>query len=335
MSSKKIKIFFAIPCGEFFSIQNRIIKHVCNTYNIDPIIIEDHSRTDSLWRKITEGIVEADYFIADISSNSPNILLELGYTIREKKPRFYGIFIASTISVPSDLRGEILQIYSSFRDFQNKLEKWIEDNVVVKPELVAEELINLGTEFLVEDFLDREKFLRLWTNPPFASFYFTEEGLRFTNAHFPIMTNYLALLRNYEFTFKARLILGAIGWVVKGTKSFRSILPEFCVMFNINDKNILTPHIFNIHKPGGAGGYHAFNNESKTVKIDKSKEGWFEITTKVLEDEIVILNGEKEIFKINFNEEPYKNIYEFPNKQGEIGFRCHPNEEAIIRYVKI
>jgi hypothetical protein len=332
---KSIKIFFAIPCGEFFSIQNGLIKSVCNGFDIEPIIVEDHSSTENLWEKISKGIDTADYFIADISSLSPNIILELGYTIREKKSKYYGIFVSSSAEVPVDLQGFTLQKYSSFKEFKDKLIKWIQYNVTG---LSSSKAISPKKSYSLphEDFLDRERFLRLWTNPPYASFYFTPEGLRFSDTHFPIMTNYLGLLQNYEFTFRAKIIRGALGWVVKGTKSFRSVVPEFCVMFNINTSNLLTPHIFTLQNPVPDVGYHVFpNTKIKGLSQDWHKN-WFEITTRVKNDVITVIHEGNTLFTADFNQYPYKEVYaSFPFKQGEVGFRCHPNEESIIHHMNV
>ncbi len=332
--NKKTKIFFAIPCGEFFSIQNKIIKEVCSYFDADPIIIEDNSKTDGLWNKIKNGIDDADYFIADISSKSPNVILELGYTIREKKSKYYGIFVSENVEIPVDLQGFTLQKYNSFNDFRNKLMKWIADNTTCVTS-VAPNKNQKSISLPEEDFNDRDRFLRLWTNPPYASFYLTYEGLRFTNTHFPIMTNYLGLLKNYEFEFQARIIQGAVGWIVKGTKSSRSFLPEFCIMFNIDLQNMLTPHIFNLEKPVKDISYHVYSTQQTIVNLTKHIDGWFTITTRVLGDKIQIFNNNAAIFEANFSEEPYKNAYSYPYKQGEVGFRCHPGEEAVIRYIKI
>lgn len=330
----KINIFFAIPCGEIFSIQNRVIKSICEVANVNPVIIEDHSQTDGLWEKITGQVDSVDYFVADISSLSPNVILELGYCIREKKSKYYAIFIADNIKVPVDLQGFTLQIYSSIRDFQNKLIKWISDNI---PFVDKTKFKNLTTSNLAfyEDFKDIDRFLRLWTFPPQCSFQLTHEGLRFTNAHFPIMTTHLALLRNYKFEFKAKNESGNVGWIIKGTRPFNNYLPTFCVMFNINQEGDLTPHIFNFNKVDPIRHYKVFEKNRIKAVLNISQEGWFTIITKVVQDKITVLNDDRSIFEQDFNIDPYKEFYEFPNKQGEVGFRCHPGEQGIINYIKV
>lgn len=332
---RKLSVFFAIPCGDFFSVQNQIIISVCEKADINPVIIEDRSDTSDLWKNITREINSADYFLADISSLSPNVILELGYTIREKNPKFYAIFIADNIKIPSDLGGFKLQKYSSLPDFQRKLVKWISDNI---PFIDRKKLLSLETSslnFYEEDFMSYERFLRLWTFPPQCSFCLTSEGLRFTNAHFPIMTTHLGLLQNYAFEFQGKIESRYLGWIVRGTKSPDGYLPTFCIMFQLSPKGILIPHIFNHHQVEPRTHYRVFKEKRCKAKLKASKEGWFTITTKVVGDKITIFNSGEIIFEDNFSLEPYKKYYEFPYKQGEVGFRCYPGEQGVIRYVKV
>ncbi|MDP2659735.1 MAG: hypothetical protein Q8R28_03290, partial [Dehalococcoidia bacterium] len=236
---RQTSVFFAIPCGEFFELQNRCIKTACRVAGLSAVIVEDHSGTADLWDKITGRIDAADYFVADISSNSANVILELGYAIREKRPRYVGIFIADNARVPVDLQGFTLQKYSSVRDFQRKLAKWMVDNVPFADKRKLDAIDVKSLDFR-EDFKDYDRFLRLWSLPPQCSFQLTHEGLRFSNAHFPIMTTHLALLRNYEFEFKAKIESRTFGWIIKGTSAslttpLTSYLPVFCVMFNIDE----------------------------------------------------------------------------------------------------
>lgn len=266
--NNKTKIFFAIPCGEFYKIQTEIIRHVCDSLDIESVIIEEDTGTKDLWKKITDEIDDSDYFIADIMSDSKNISLELGYAIREKKIKHYGIFTTQAAGVPSDLKGFTYQPYSSLSDFKIKLLNWIYINVRPTPKNKLSIPQNKYLER--EDFQDMDRFLRLWSTSPQGSFRLTYEGLRFTNANFPIMTTYLSLLRNFEFEFKAKIVRGAVGWAVQGTKSFDAFLPSFCVMFNINLDNKFSPHVFNINKLTDEG-YKRFSSDE--IKLQKSDEG--------------------------------------------------------------
>lgn len=180
-----------------------------------------------------------------------------------------------------------------------------------------------------------ERFLRLWTFSPQCSFILTSEGLRFTNAHFPIMTTHLALLQNYRFEFKAKIERNYLGWIVKGTKSFDGYLPTFCIMFQLGPNGILTPHIYNYNQVVPKTQYKVFQEKRCKVKLNVLEEGWFEITTNVVGDKITIIHSEEIVFEDSFNLEPYKQYYEFPNKQGEVGFRCYPGEQGVIRHMRV
>jgi len=333
---KKPTIFFAIPCGEFFNIQRKVVEDVCNRLKIKYLIVEDSTITDFLWKKVTDGIDNSDYFISDISSKSPNIILELGYALREKKHRFIGIFISSSIEPPIDLQGLVLNKYGSFRELQEKLIKWIQNSVVIDEKALTNYKIK-NLSLPKEDFCSIDRFLRLWSAPG-ASFSLTHEGLRVMNSNFPIMTNYLAPLTNYEFEFEAKIEYGAVGWAVKGTKRYQSIVPDFCLMFNIGVSNTLTPHIFNInHYDPANAGYQKFpGKEVNDINLKKLPDGWFIIKTVVKADTITISNNGETIFFADFSIAPYKQYYNFPFKQGEIGFRCYQGvEEATIRYFNI
>lgn len=333
---KQIKIFFAIPCGEFFRLQANIIKSVCDTVNIQPIIIEDYSKTDQLWKQITDAIDDADYFIADISSLSPNVVLELGYCLREKKERYYAIFIANNISVPVDLQGTKLQKYSSLADFKNKLISWMRDNLSntnLSALAKGQEDTNLE---LREDFKDWDRFMRLWSTPPQCSYLLTHEGLRFTDAHMPIMTTYLSLLKNCRFTFKARIVKQSVGWIVQGTKPFNSLFPTFCIMFNLSPAGILTPHIFHYEKQELPTHYKVYEDHQVNIGIQSTSESWLEIETQVKNDIIAVSINGKNQFEQDFRQSPFGELYnDFEGKTGEVGFRCHPGEQAVVNYMKV
>ncbi len=62
-------------------------------------IAEDDPSTKGLWESIQKEIDDSDLFIADISSRSPNILLEVGYAIARKPKSRIGIFTAESIEI--------------------------------------------------------------------------------------------------------------------------------------------------------------------------------------------------------------------------------------------
>ncbi|HLE29245.1 MAG TPA: TIR domain-containing protein [Anaerolineales bacterium] len=331
--ARKPKVFFAIPCGDYYSIQNRIIKQVADVADIEAIIVEDHVQTKGLWDKIVSQINSADLFVADISSLRPNIVLELGYAIREKSLERVGIFISQNIAVPADLQGCVVQKYTSFAGFQDKLISWLCDAIpLLDPKLFGGMKVQLAN--FHDDFRDQESFLKLWSFPPGSSFLLTYEGLRFTNANLPILTTTLALLRDCEFEFRACIAQERVGWVVKGTKDLNSLLPAFCMMFQLDANDNLTPHIWNAKQIHPQSLYQVFPSHKVTIK--KSRDGWFTLVTRVQRSTVEIENDKKVVFTADFSTKPYAQYYnDFPYKEGQVGFRCHPGEEAVINYVKV
>jgi len=330
MNNRRPSVFYAIPCGDFYSIQNDIIGVVSKCGEVDSIIAEDDLRTKGLWDKIKEQIDSTDLFVADISSGSPNIILELGYAIREKNNKNIGIFISNSASIPSDLTGFVLQKYSSFNDFQIKLAEWLCQTL---PSMKCTELTGLQKRFanFQEDFRDQDLFHRRWSIPPGGSFLFSGEGLRFSNMHLPMLTTTLAILKDCRFSFRAKIERSRLGWVVQGTKFHEKFYPEFCVMFNIDSEGTLTPHVLNMAHPNPITLYQPFP-EIKVKSFTKSD--WFDISTVVRGSNIEIIYAEKTIFSADFTREPYGQYYKTDGaKDGQIGFRCHPEEEATINHL--
>lgn len=270
--------------------------------------------------------------MADISSLRPNIVLELGYALKAQHESRVAIFISKNISVPADLSGKKRLEYSGFSDFQAQLINWLVQVVKIDKKLF--EGFSAPSVNFHDEFQDFDRFLDLWSIPPGCDFNLTSEGLRFTNAHLPILSRTLGLLVNFEFTFTARIQRGAIGWVIKGAKDFTSYFPPFCVMFNTTLDHI-TPHILHLGKPDPYSLYHRF--DPVTANLQATKQGWFTITTRCVDDTITIINDNKELFQANFaTDAPYADLYQdFQPKQGQIGFRCHPDEEAIVRSVEV
>jgi len=335
MAKSRLNVFFAIPCGSFYLAQAGIIKNVCKIFRIDATIAEDDPSTKGLWQKIRDEIDRADLFVVDISSGSPNILLELGYAIARKPVSRIGLFTAESIKIPSDLRWVVAQTYASLREFRERLHYWLYNAfplVSSRPELPK----GKTTFAFAEDFFDQDTFLRRWTTPPRCTYLFTPEGLRFTDAHFPILTSCLAILRDCEFDFNCRIEDRQIGWVVKGTQAYRDLLPSFCVMFTLSVNGMLTPHIWTRNNPHPSTGYHVFDQEARHVKIKRARDGWFNLITRVIGDTVEVIHSGKRVLRADFTKKPYRDFYfSVPNKEGQIGFRCYPQEVAIVGRVRV
>jgi len=336
MKPRKPVVFFAIPCGHFYATQGRVIAEVGEALGIDVVIAEDDRETKGLWDKIAEQIRSADRFVADISSGSLNIALELGWALEQKGESNVAIFNSNVAADPSDLRGFVLQKYSSLRDFRAKLVEWL-GTALPGLDMAAGLENDIPARAFQDDFRDRDRFLREWITPPDAAYFLTSEGLQFTNAHYPIVTSSLGLLRDIEFEFTARIDQKQIGWIVKGTRDPRLPIPAFCVMFALNSEHILTPHILSIVvSPGPTSGYHVYSDKAVKAQLASQDGGWITILTRVTGDRIEISNDGKTIVDLDMSDKPFGKVYNaVPHKEGQVGFRCFPQEIATVAHVLV
>lgn len=348
------KIFFTIPCGGFYDEQRKIIDMVCDKANIADqehcIIIEDNPETDQLWEKIRNKIEEADYFMADVSSARPNIILELGYALKAKYQDRVAIFKsnnASILNTLSDLSGTKMYQYSSMSEFRSKLCKWFEE-VIFNDKCLLEDIEKDSIES-EDHFKDLDRFLKLWTTFPSTQWQLTSDGLRFANAYYPIISNSLGLLKNYELRFNARIEREAIGWIVKGTMDYQRGFPIFAVMFSLSENGILKPHILCEGTPDNKLDYYPRPPKEIKTNLDLSNPHEFEVITTCIGDVISVnikTQADKK-FCISFNfatDDDYACYYnKVPQKHGQIGFRCAGwgntkgewGEVATVNWVKV
>jgi hypothetical protein len=316
-------------------VQADIIRKLCAAADVDCYIAEDSPDTKGLWNSIIAEIDSADIFIADISSASPNILLEVGYAIARKPIGAIGLFLASSIAVPSDLRWIVVQLYSSLGGFHSKLASWLEKSrpAAHLPRSVASPG---DTVVFIEDFMNHDDFLRRWTTPPGCSYLLNAEGMRFSNAHFPILSTPLAIVEDLEFEFHGRIEREQIGWAVKGTKSVTDLLPSFCVMFTLNVRGELTPHIWSVKNPHAQTHYQVFARKVVPRRYWPVPGRWSRFATRLMGSVVEIeLNGHR-VFKTDLGKGLYSSTYLSVNhKQGQVGFRCHPGEEATVRAIRV
>lgn len=328
----KIQIFFAIPCGIFYEKQREIILKICQSYNIDPIINENDSLTNGLLSQIFDQITKCEYFIADISSNSPNVIFELGYAFRAKHLSKIGILLSNISKCPSDLQDIKRLQYGNYKEFADKLYNWL-SQFFVKPVKKDNSLIPLIDYY--ETFKDADSFIKRWEFPLGCDYSLTFNGFRFTNAHFPIISKHLAYLDKYIFEFECSINRQTIGWIINGTK----IKPDdniidFCIMFNLNNKGHLTPHIFTKTHINPTSHYQVFDGLIINEAIDFQSK--LKIKTTVNGSKVKIQINDKNVFQQDFQDEPFGAFYNsVPHKTNEIGFRCHPGEEATIYSIKI
>lgn len=333
--SRKYRVFVAIPCGAFYAVQADILRDLFASAEVETYIAEDSPNTKGLWDSISVEIDRADLFVADISSGSPNILLEVGYALARKPIGAIGLFISHQAEVPSDLRWVVAQVYSSLASFRTTLLAWIEKSLPVLRTSLPQ-LAPGRTEVFAEDFMSDDLFLRRWATPPGCSYLLTAEGLRFSNAHFPILTTPLAILGDCEFEFQGRIDSEQIGWALTGTKGFTDLLPSFCVMFAVNTGGELTPHVWNARHPHPTTHYHDFSRTQLPPEVRPRLGVWASFVTRVRGSVYEIEIDGNSVFRADFGIGEFALVFSDREwSQGQVGFRCYPGEQATVRYVRV
>jgi len=327
-----IQIFFAIPCGKFYENQSKIISRLCEAYNIEPIINERDYLTESLLDQILDQITRCDYFVADISSDSPNVIFELGYAFKAKHRSKVAILLSNLSKCPSDLQDIKRLQYGSYKEFASKLNSWLsqffnENHKIDDSDLLIPEYY--------EAFKDQDLFLKKWDTPLGCDYSLTFNGFRFSYAHLPILSKHLAFLEDYIFEFECTINRSVIGWVVNGTKyDVKESLIDFCIMFNLNIDGHLTPHIFTKEAINPHSHYQVFDGIIIKEAINYKER--LTIKTFVYGSRIRIEVNNTKIFQEDFSQEPFGKYYNpVKNKTNQIGFRCHPGEEATVYSVKV
>ncbi len=327
-----IQVFFAIPCGKFYETQCKIITRLCDAYNIEPIINEKDLLTESLLDQILDQITKCDYFIADISSGSQNVIFELGYALKAKHRSKIAILLSNISKCPSDLYALKRLQYESYKEYATKLNNWLsqffkESHIIDDQGLIVPDYY--------EAFNDQDLFLKKWDTPLGCDYSLTFNGFRFSNAHLPVLSKHLAFLQDYIFEFECLINRSTIGWVVNGTKfNFEDSLIDFCVMFNLSTDGHLTPHIFSKKDINPKSHYHVF--DGLIIKETINYKERLNIKTSVHGSIIKIEINDIKIYQQDLSHEPFDKYYNsIDNKTNQIGFRCHPGEEATVYSVKV
>jgi hypothetical protein len=333
---RKPRVFFAIPCGEFFQPQRSSIRAICEAIKVEPVIVEDHLGTSSLWGKITTRIDGSRLFMADISSRSVNVLTELGYALSSKKASTIGIFASEAADVPVDLQGFVIQKYRCMTSFESQLFQWLTSSLMIQGTCC--DWTPQGTQFsFSESFMDPVQFNRLWWKPMGSQFHIEPGvGLHITDCHIPIMTTHLGLLQECSFEFIGRIDSMRLGWVVKGSSTGSQGFPSFCVMFNIDTDGLVTPHVFDIHHlPSSGLGYQHFRRHQTGIGMKAGS--WHKIRTDVRQDCIdIFIDGYRRCrFRLDGKQvEGWMQGRSIPTG-GQIGFRCHQGEVATVGHVRV
>lgn len=173
--------------------------------------------------------------------------------------------------------------------------------------------------------------------PPGAAFHLSGDGLKLGDTHLPVLTKQLGLVRDCDVEFKARIDRQQIGWAVLGTQDPQNVLPTFCVMFALRTDGRLVPHLWSARLLNPAhGGYHRYDQRSKKIRLSRDRHGWFTMITRVRGDRIQLIHRNRVVFDADLKRQPFATVYRsVPVKQGNVGFRCFPGEEATITRIEV
>ena len=310
----KPKIFFAIPCGGFYSIQATIIKKICKEYDVHYEIDEDDPTTRILWTEIQDKIINCDYFIADVSYKNPNILMELGFAIKDKKLNDVCIFKSKASDDISDISGIVYCEFNSFQVFADKLSKWLAHKL--GRSLIDSKSIASEPAAYDEDFLSKPRFEKYWYVPPGSQHIF-KDGIKFNSVSgLPFLTKHLGLLGiNYDVTYELKILKNRIGLVVLGVILPDAFYPSFFSMIQLHDDGKVVPHVFNeaTWRVGRSRGSAIIpRNKWTSIRLEVRK---FKITLyDLISADREEIDFENEFLNVDFQREE--------NNMGQVGFRC-------------
>lgn len=335
---RKPRVFYAIPCGAFFSAQRDIIVSETRRHGATPYVDEINNITRPMWSGIARNIRSADYFVADISTRSPNVLLELGYALREKPLDRIAVFEAKSATLLSDLQAFTHAKYDSFRDFHDKLSLWLTSVLPTRARHRANSEIRPRVSFN-DEFRDKDALSKWWWIPPSAFISFEGDGLKISNMRgFPLITSHLQLLMDYDFEFQAKILVERIGWVVMATTRTGDVVPTNWIMMNLDCNGRLRPHVGWVDHAGRRVGHNnplQDNTHNIETGFRASIGSWFTLLTRVRSASIEVLHEGRSLYSFSAEDERYSRFWTGGVRHGQVGFRCDEGEVAVVNKIQV
>jgi hypothetical protein len=125
----KLKALLLLPYNEEMKELKETVRKVLKKNNVDPIVFDDVIYPGARWANaITNAIKNADFIIADITSENPNVIYELGYAHALNKPTILLVERDKTRNMPSDLAGYQYLFYErgTLLPLADRLKRYIE-----------------------------------------------------------------------------------------------------------------------------------------------------------------------------------------------------------------
>ena len=119
-------VFILMPMADKYEFNevNKKIKEICKKYKLNAIRVDDYQTSGNVTIEILNSIIEAEFVIADLSNERPNVYYELGFA------HGIGFDSASLILIAKegtelhfDIRNLRVILYKDPKDLQTKLNK--------------------------------------------------------------------------------------------------------------------------------------------------------------------------------------------------------------------
>lgn len=125
--SKRLQCLLITPfSGEFPSIR-RFIAESLREIGVEPILLEETAKTGvTIVEAVQQAIERADFVIADLTGNNPNVMYELGFAHALRKPVLLMVQDGAG-PILSDISGYIYLVYKPTHPdkLRLQLQRWV------------------------------------------------------------------------------------------------------------------------------------------------------------------------------------------------------------------
>ena len=111
---KKLQALVLSPMDASYERVAEVIEIALKQAGVTPMLPRD-----MIWKSnrdvldiMTNAIQEADIIVADVSHNSPNVFVELGFALAFRKPTMILLSTDAVGKIPSDLAGYLMATYN-------------------------------------------------------------------------------------------------------------------------------------------------------------------------------------------------------------------------------
>ena len=123
--------------GEYREIRE-VIAQTLLEIGVRPILAEKMASEGQIIETILRSIEQADFIVADLTGNNPNVMYEIGYAQALRKPLLL-IIQQDSGRLPVDMSGHLFLVYdpSHLGELQQDIREWVSHYLARRKELVA------------------------------------------------------------------------------------------------------------------------------------------------------------------------------------------------------